>query len=150
MWVCELEKCGHVWLAVGDIAPDKCGKCQKRHWHVTKATSELIREKSLDIDDRIRRIVREEIERLNQAGNLPVARHNVPEPVIIPPPRRVDMEALRDIAAGITSPPTAAAQPVFDRPMCEYAEPDYETGETYRCGLPVHSAKIRHTRGPKV
>lgn len=34
--------------------------------------------------------------------------------------------------------------------MCPYSEYDPESGETYRCGLAVHSGKVRHTRGSKV
>lgn len=30
---------------------------------------------------------------------------------------------------------------------CSYREYDQDTGETYGCRLPVHSAKIKHQRG---
>jgi len=43
--------------------------------------------------------------------------------------------------------PTAEPEAVEERPMCPYKEYDQETGETYACGLHVHSSKIRHTRG---
>jgi hypothetical protein len=34
--------------------------------------------------------------------------------------------------------------------MCPYKEYDPESGETYRCGLVVHSSKVKHTRGERV
>jgi hypothetical protein len=43
----------------------------------------------------------------------------------------------------------AEAEPL-ELPMCPYTEYDGQTGETYACGLRVHSNKIRHTRGSVV
>ncbi len=33
---------------------------------------------------------------------------------------------------------------------CPYTEYDQESGETYGCGLKVHSAKVKHVRGRKL
>lgn len=148
VWVCELDGCGHVWLASSKLPPDRCAKCKRRAWHVTKTTGELIREKAPDIDDRIRRIVREEMAaRPNGTTNGPAIRHNVPEPQIIPPPARPSLDSLRNICAGLTTP-----QPLepADRPPCDFTQYDDQTGETHRCGLLAHPAKVKHTRGPKV
>lgn len=147
-WVCELDGCGHVWPAKSETPPDKCGKCGRRRWHVTKTVAELIREKAPDIDDRIRRIVREEMASVQAVPrSLPAIRHNVPEPQIIPPPARPSLDSLRNICAGLTTP-----QPLepADRPPCDFTQYDDQTGETYRCGLLAHPAKVKHTRGPKV
>ena len=32
-WRCELQGCGHTWLATGIDPPQKCAKCKKRGWH---------------------------------------------------------------------------------------------------------------------
>jgi len=56
-WQCEFEDCGHKWLAKSDVPPALCGRCRRRGWHQTKTTVELIREKGVDLDERIRAIV---------------------------------------------------------------------------------------------
>ena len=32
-WQCELEGCGHVWIAAGEEPPEQCARCKKRKWH---------------------------------------------------------------------------------------------------------------------
>lgn len=152
VWVCELDGCGHVWLASSKLPPDRCAKCKRRAWHVTKTTGELIREKApeitLDLEERIRRIVREEwVARPNGVTNGPPTRYNVAEPEILPPAARPSLDSLRDICAGLTTP--LPIEPA-DRPACDFTQYDPDTGETYQCGLSAHPAKVKHTRGPKV
>jgi hypothetical protein len=43
--------------------------------------------------------------------------------------------------------PAAAEEAPLELPMCHYSEWDSQTGESYACGLRIHSNKIRHTRG---
>ena len=86
-----------------------------------------------------------------------VTKVTLPEPEVIRP----SMEHLRDICAGIT--PTmqplrevldAMRPPIPGPPMsqmpCAYTEYDEQTGETYACGLPVHPARVKHTRGRRL
>ena len=32
-WKCDIPKCGWVWIAKGDVPPEKCAKCKNRAWH---------------------------------------------------------------------------------------------------------------------
>lgn len=139
VWVCELEDCGHWWIAKTETPPALCASCGRRGWHKTKSTAELVREKGADLDDRLRALIREVL------AESP--RQTVPmTPAILPP--RQDIESLRDICAGITTPPATA--PPSDWQPCLYTEYDQDTGETYRCGLSIHPPKVKHTRGAAV
>ena len=31
VWRCEI--CGHEWLAINSVPPQKCAKCKSRRWH---------------------------------------------------------------------------------------------------------------------
>jgi hypothetical protein len=53
----------------------------------------------------------------------------------------------RRVGAGCVPVPEEASAPVA---MCAYTEYDTDTGETYRCGRPVHGVKVKHTRGVKL
>lgn len=100
-WVCELDSCGHRWLAKTETPPALCAKCRRRGWHITKTTAELVREKGADLEDRLRAIVREEL-----AAYSAVADRLTPSPR--PEPRVV----VDEYSEGYQSP--EPRRPAFD------------------------------------
>lgn len=66
-------------------------------------------------------------------------------PAPAPARQAVSMDALRAICAGSVAHVETETAPAR---MCPYTEYDGQTGETYTCSLPEHSAKVKHVRGP--
>lgn len=80
------------------------------------------------------------------ATESPAHAYSDRNPVPVFTPAKPSMDALRAICAGDLP---AAPEPTTTQP-CTYTEYDYESGETYRCGLQQHSVKVKHTRGTKL
>lgn len=78
--------------------------------------------------------------------NDSVDNKSIPEPTFDTLQAKPSIESLRAICAGDLpdTPGLVTTQP------CTYTEYDYESGETYRCGLHQHSSKVKHTRGIKL
>jgi hypothetical protein len=79
-------------------------------------------------------------------------------PEIIPDRTGSTTQDLRDIAAGRPKGPKAERSLQAESEMdgdglpdrCPYLEYDRDTGEEYRCSLPMHSPKVRHVKGEAV
>jgi hypothetical protein len=157
LWRCEYEDCGHRWVAASKEAPDKCGKCRRRGWHKTQTTAELVKQSGVGLEERMEVVARRVFEDMMAGLPVePVDDGNVERSAIVlpdvAPAGNPDIAALRAICAGDlpTTPVVQTTTATAERRHCSYTEYDQETGETYRCGLPEHSQKVRHTRGPKV
>lgn len=123
-------RCGYEWEQRKLTAPRQCPYCKSPKWAIARG-AKAPRPSSVVAD------------------LAPAYRQ--PEPEILPP-STMGLDDLRAIAAGNftrTADPFAD-HPSADRQPCPYTEYDGETGETYRCGLAAHPAKVKHTRGPKV
>lgn len=160
-WVCELDGCGGAWMATGEVPPEKCSKCKRRGWHKTKTVRELLQDAAplatdgTPLHKRIVEIVREVLE---DAQDVEPATYSEPVhagPFSSPLPftAKPTMESLREICAGKLqpSPMVESGSPMVEpSSACLYTEYDYESGETYACGLQAHTPKVKHTRGRRL
>ena len=73
-------------------------------------------------------------------------RDNAPEQPIQSPadPAPVGIESLRQVIAAIERKPEPDSVPEPECEQCGYTEYVGELGETMRCGLAVHSGKVKH------
>jgi hypothetical protein len=131
-WQCELDLCGHIWLAAGIDAPAKCAKCKRRGWHTKEA--------------KVAQLVEQDSRKVLVAGSNPVLGS------------KPDMQALRDICAGKSPIPSGESkasiqEAYFDRvyeiPICGFRW--WEDGEQFECLMDKgHSVPTKHGRNGMV
>ena len=119
------KRCGEEWCFHGIGRPIRCGKCKSPYW------------------DRERR--NEQSYGLVERSVPPTDINRTPNFTAPPPSDLTRMEELTD--RFLAQHPEVETDSME---MCSYTEYDPETGETYRCGRPVHGPKVKHTRGEKL
>lgn len=129
-WRCELDGCGHTWLAAGIDPPAKCAKCKKRSWHKKDAVHPSS--------------VTQVHWQTNNSLNLPGIERE---------PAKPTMQSLRDICAGSSK----QLQNFHDEellhgieiPICGFKW--WEEGEQYECLMDAgHSIPLKHGRNGMV
>ena len=128
-WKCD--ECGHRWIK-GELYPAQCAKCRSRKWNAGAGKDDSCESQALP------------------SGTCRASMGTVVKSPAVakepqPAPPKISMDELRSICAGNVHQQESPIESEIS--MCSYTEYDTDTGETYRCRLPVHGPKIKHRRG---
>lgn len=139
------KRCGEMWCFHGTGKPIRCGKCKSPYWDRERRDAEGDEGSGRQGTRRAGipgiEVVRGQPGAVSQVVLSPRSGDREAHFRIVDEPTQSAHENRRTIAVpsdeGLVT-------------LCAYTEYDTDTGETYRCGRPVHGAKVKHTRGAKL